>query len=191
MKLATVGAFDSLAPGHTRGDLIAHARSLTAAKRVDFVPDQFLLPITPAEHIAECGTDLDEPAKVAAELEILHTEVTAHVLDPWREFLDSVGVVPANQLLAQRNNSSVLVAGVRVASGSPPTKTGQRVVFVSLDDGTGVADIAFFDDAQKQAGPNLFQARLMLVQGHTRRTGLKGVSITADAAWDLKQLANH
>jgi len=54
-----------------------------------------------------------------------------------------------------------------------------------------VADIAFFDDAQAQAGPNLFQATLMLVAGHTRRTGLKGISVTADNAWDLRQLVTQ
>ena len=189
MKLATVGAFDSLATG-TRGDIIAHTRMLTAVKRALPAPDQGVLPIESGEHIAGGAAELDQQARVAAELEILHADVTAHVLTPWREYFEAVGVTPVDQLLAQRNNSPVLVAGVRVASGSPPTKSGSRVVFISLDDGTGVADVAFFDDAQKHAGPSLFQATLMLVQGHTRRTGLKGVSVTADGAWDLAQLAS-
>ena len=131
------------------------------------------------------GAEQSPDERVAAELSILHADITAHLMDPWRAFLAELGVVPADRLIDQRNNSSVLVAGVRVASGTPPTKTGQRVVFVSLDDGTGVADIAFFDQAQRDTGSQLFQADLMLVQGHTRRTGPRGISVTAEMAWDL------
>ena len=179
IKLATIGAFDELTPGRTRGDLIAHVKHLLSTRH-EPAADQDSLPI---------GTNMTTPQRVQAELDILHADITAHMLDPWRNFLDELDVVPANQLINQKNNSSVLVAGVRVASGTPPTKTGQRVVFVSLDDGTGVADIAFFDDAQKQAGPQLFQSQLMIVQGHTRRTGPRGISITADNAWDLQLYA--
>ena len=184
ISLATIGAFDGIAAG-SRGDLIAHARTLAARRRPD-PPEQDALPMRAVETIAATGDDMSDQERMAAELAILHADVTAHIIDPWRDYLNEVGVTPVDQLLTLRNNSSVLVAGVRVASGSPPTKTGQRVVFVSLDDGTGVADIAFFDDAQKHAGPNLFQTTLMLVQGHTRRTGLRGISVTADAAWDLR-----
>jgi error-prone DNA polymerase len=121
-------------------------------------------------------------------LDILHADVSAHLLDPWRPFLDDLGVTYANDLLSCRANSTVLVAGVRVASGTPPTRTGKRVAFISLDDGTGISDIAFFDDAQHSAGPHLFASHLMLVQGRTRRTGPRGISITATTAWDLTTL---
>ena len=185
VKLATVGAFDALAQGRNRADLIAHTNALLAARRQS-TPEQDCLPAIPAVEVVKAtGASLSQTETVAAELDILHADVTAHMLDPWRGFFDELGVVPADQLIAQRNNSAVLVAGVRVASGTPPTKTGQRVVFISLDDGTGVADIAFFDDGQKQAGPALFNSHLMLVAGHTRRTGLRGVSVTADNAWGL------
>ena len=77
------------------------------------------------------------------------------------------------------------MAGVRVATQTPPLRSGQRVVFLSLDDGT---DCAFFPDSQDAAGPLLFGARPMVVRGHTRRTGQRGLSIQADQAWDLKAL---
>ena len=192
IKLATVGAFDSLAPGRTRGDIIAYTRHLAAVMvRHEPLPGQSPLDFSAPEVIAGGQPDLTSAQKVAAELEILHADVSAHLMEPWRGFMDDLGVVPADQLLKQRNNSVVLVAGVRVASGTPPTKTGKRVVFVSLDDGTGVSDIAFFDDAQQQAGPQLFRSHLMLVEGRTRRTGPRGVSITATRAWDLDALARN
>ena len=80
------------------------------------------------------------------------------------------------------------MAGVRVATQTPPLRSGQRVVFLSLDDGTGCADCVFFPDSQNAAGPLLFGARLMVVRGQTRRTGQRGLSIQAHQAWDLKAL---
>jgi len=181
-NLALIGAFDTLAPARSRGEIIAQVRHLTARPLAVRSTEQSPL-------ITEDGLPTFEPAPetdpVAAEMEILGIDLTHHVLDPWRETLDEIGVTPANELLAQRNDSTVIVAGIRVASGTPPTKSGTRVVFISLDDGTGIADCAFFDDAQHQIGPDLFTSRLLAVQGVTRRTGEKGVSITATKAWDF------
>ena len=217
-KLAAIGAFDSLAPDRTRGDIIAHVRHLSAvaAKRQPG-PDQDPLPFDPVDPVPilsppaviltkpgppapdqepesvqqedQVSSFSDELSQlIDSELDILHADVSAHLLDPWRPFLDDLGVTYANDLLSCRANSTVLVAGVRVASGTPPTRTGKRVAFISLDDGTGISDIAFFDDAQHSAGPHLFTSHLMLVQGRTRRTGPRGISITATTAWDLTTL---
>jgi len=172
-KLAAIGALDALAPGRSRGEIIACARRLTAVSR------------SPSENQDPLLAD-DEPVDtLAAEIGILGLDVTKHILDPWRDVIDGLGVTPANQLLGLRNNSLVTVVGARVASQTPPMRSGQRVVFLSLDDGTGIADCTFFPDAQRQVGADLFRADLLAVQGHTRRTGDKGISILADMAWDL------
>jgi len=97
-------------------------------------------------------------------------------------------VVQANELVGLRNKTEVLIAGVRVATQTPPMKSGKRVVFVSLDDGSGCADATFFDDAQARCSHVLFNTRLMLIAGKTRRTGVRGVSVMAENAWDLKEL---
>ncbi|SIM77219.1 Uncharacterised protein [Mycobacteroides abscessus subsp. abscessus] len=80
------------------------------------------------------------------------------------------------------------MAGVRVSTMTPPMKSGKRVVFVSVDDGTGCVDAAFFDDAQALSGPELFGTPMLLIRGTTRRTGPRGISVTAHQAWDLRQL---
>jgi error-prone DNA polymerase len=142
-----------------------------------------------------CGDDpwagCEEPTRhqrIAAELAILSTEISDHVIECYRPLLAEIGVTPADQLLTLRNNSDVFVAGIRVATQTPPMRSGRRVVFLSLDDGSGCADCVFFPDSQEKAGPLLFGTKLMVVQGRTRRTGEKGVSIQADQAWDLKAL---
>jgi error-prone DNA polymerase len=59
------------------------------------------------------------------------------------------------------------------------------VVFISVDDGTGCVDASFFTEAQHETGEMLFSARLMLIEGTTRRTGPKAISLQAIRAWDL------
>ncbi|NDD25927.1 MAG: hypothetical protein EB103_03515 [Actinobacteria bacterium] len=126
--------------------------------------------------------------KVANELELLNMDLTEHVIEKYRPMLDELGVVYANELLEIRNKTNVLVAGIRVATQTPPMRSGKRVVFISLDDGSGCSDATFFDEAQKRCSHILFNTRLMLIGGKVRRTGAKGVSIMAENAWRLDEL---
>ncbi len=91
----------------------------------------------------------------------------------------------ADRLLGLRNNTEVLVAGVRVATQTPPMRGGRRVVFISVDDGTGCVDATFFHEAQERSGPLLFGTGMLLIRGLTRRTGPRGISLQALEAWDL------
>jgi error-prone DNA polymerase len=201
-RLAAVGALDSLEP-LSRGQVIARVRQANAQpKRLRPRANQAPLfadpvppppePLQPALFNVNDPLTLDgEPTpqqRVAAELAILSTEISDHVIECYRPLLNELGVTPADQLLGLRNNSEVFVAGIRVATQTPPMRSGKRVVFISLDDGSGCADCTFFPDSQEKVGPLLFGTRLMVVQGRTRRTGERGISIQADQAWDLKAL---
>ena len=75
-----------------------------------------------------------------------------------------------------------------MATQTPPMRSGKRVVFISLDDGTGCSDSTFFEEAQNATGPLLFGTRLLVIRGRTRRTGERGISIEAERAWDLQEL---
>ena len=118
-------------------------------------------------------------------------DVSEHVIELYRPMLEEMGVVNANELVGLRNKSDVLIAGVRVATQTPPMRSGKRVVFVSLDDGYGCADATFFDEAQARASHILFNTKLVVIAGKTRRTGAKGVSLMAENAWDLRELWNQ
>jgi error-prone DNA polymerase len=115
-------------------------------------------------------------------------DVSEHVIELYRPMLEEMGVVNANELVGLRNKSEVLIAGVRVATQTPPMRSGKRVVFISLDDGTGCSDSTFFDEAQARCSHILFNNRLLLISGKTRRTGVRGVSIMAENAWDLREM---
>ena len=79
--------------------------------------------------------------------------------------LEEMGVVRASEVGSLRSNTEVLVAGVRIATQTPPMRSGKRVVFISLDDGSGIADATFFDEAQRRCSQLLFQNKLLLISG--------------------------
>jgi error-prone DNA polymerase len=187
-RLALIGAFDDLAKGSTRGDVLEKVKELNAIK-VRPEEDEFsLFSESFIEQMPKGNPEPSMASKVDTELELLNMDISEHVLEKYRPMLDELGVVYANELLDIRGKTNVLVAGVRVATQTPPMRSGKRVVFVSLDDGSGCSDATFFDDAQQRCSHVLFNTKLMLIGGKVRRTGAKGVSIMAENAWRLDEL---
>jgi error-prone DNA polymerase len=125
---------------------------------------------------------------VRAELEVLGLDVSHHIVDFYVPLLRELGAVPSRDLLNRRSKSSLLVAGVKVATQTPPIRSGRRVVFLTLDDGTGPIDATFFEDAQGPYAATLFHSWLLLVRGELRRSGPRGVSLLATGCWELTAL---
>lgn len=191
-RLALVGALDELAGGsndHTRGDVLERVRELTALRtKPRFDQNQPMLDFETKEKMPFGFTDVSKSDQIKAELDLLGMDITDHQLAKYQPMLDHMGVVRSSELVSLRSKTDVLVAGVRVATQSPPMRSGKRVVFITLEDGTGCSDAAFFDEAQVRSSSVLFNTKLMLISGKTRRTGVRGVSIMAENAWDLNQL---
>jgi error-prone DNA polymerase len=125
---------------------------------------------------------------VRAELEVLGLDASRHVIDFYRRFLSALGAVPAGELLTCRSGAEVLVAGVKVATQTPPIRSGRRVVFVTLDDGSGCTDSTFFEDVQGPYAATVFHSWLLVIRGVLRRTGPRGMSLRATGAWELPAL---
>jgi error-prone DNA polymerase len=135
--------------------------------------------------------EMNAEERMRAELEILGLDASRHVVDTYAEFLDDLGAVRSKDLLTQRSRSELLVAGVKVATQTPPVRSGRRVVFLTLDDGTGPVDATFFEDAQGPYAATVFGSWLLVVRGELRRTGRRGVSLRATGAWPLPDLHDH
>jgi error-prone DNA polymerase len=82
------------------------------------------------------------------------------------------------------------VAGVKVATQTPPIRSGRRVIFLTLDDATGPVDATFFEDAQGPYAATLFHSWLLVVRGELRKTGYRGVSLRATGCWELPVLSS-
>ena len=181
--LLLLGAFDSLYPKDlNRRDLLLHLGDLHRWSTSGGA--QLSLGLTP--DITKSGLpDLTRDEVVSHELNYLGMDISEHMMEFYSEFLEEIGAIRSCDLLQQRSRSSVLVAGVKVALQTPPVRSGKRVIFLTLDDGHGCSDITFFEDMQSLHAETLYNSRLLLVRGQTRRTGPRGISLRATGAWEL------
>ncbi|PZU50856.1 MAG: DNA polymerase III subunit alpha [Arsenicicoccus sp.] len=143
----------------------------------------------PAPLVGSGLPEMSRSEQLRAELEVLGMDVSSHVVEGFAPMLSELGVTRARDLLSYRSGAEVLVAGAKVATQTPPVRSGRRVVFLTLDDSSGPADATFFEDVQGPFASTVFHSWLLLVRGVVRRTGPRGVSIRATAAWELGAVA--
>ena len=154
------------------------------------MPTQLTLDLGDAPRLSATSglPEMTGPERVRAELEVLGLDASGHVVDFYAPMLDALGVTRARDLLTGRSGREVLVAGVKVATQTPPIRSGRRVVFLTLDDATGPVDLTFFEDVQGPYAATVFHSWLLLCRGVVRRTGPRGVSIRATGAWEMSAL---
>lgn len=198
--LARVGALDTFI-GYDRTrrhELLAHIQSLRGTAvviRADQLAFEVELPV-PRYSGDRAGaiTSLELRGRTQTDLELLdlNLAVGTHQMTRFHALFKELGVTPASELGNLPGGTEVLLAGVRRATNTPPMRGGRRVVFISLDDGTGpVANVVFFHDAQERVGGQVFQTNYMLVRGRTRRSGARGVSVTGENLWNLFDVARQ
>ncbi|MEW2125656.1 DNA polymerase III subunit alpha [Streptomyces sp. NPDC007259] len=185
-RLAQVGALDAF--GANRRDLLLHLSELHRAQRSAGSGAQ--LPLGGGHRTASVGLpDLNEAERLSAELGVLSMDVSRHLMSDHHAFLKELGAVSAKRLREARHGETVLVAGAKAATQTPPIRSGRRVVFTTLDDGTGLVDLAFFDDSHAACAHTVFHSWLLLVRGVVQRRGARSLSVVGAAAWNLAELA--
>jgi error-prone DNA polymerase len=132
--------------------------------------------------------EMTSAERTRAELEVLGLDASRHVLEFYEPMLKALQVTRARDVRGRRSRAEILVAGVKVATQTPPIRTGRRVVFLTLDDSTGPVDATFFEDVQGPYAATVFHSWLLVVRGVLRKTGHRGVSLRATGAWELPVL---
>lgn len=195
--LVLIGAFDSIhgitkisgstSSGINRRDLLLHLQDLYSrvGGKYSAASSQLSLELGVPELSASGLPDLNPGERVSHEMQLLGIDVSQHMMHFYADFLNHVGAIKSSEVIHQRSGQSILVAGVKVALQTPPVRSGRRVMFLTLDDGYGCNDATFFEDVQERTAALLRNGSLFLVRGVVRRTGPRGVSIRATAAWDL------
>lgn len=206
-RLILAGAFDALygigrrAPVQrrtqvTRRDLLLALADLHRERRADSRVGALQGAFSFGAEEAEATSDvvptglveMDDEQRLKAELEILGLDASHHIMERHLPLLRALGATSSRFLLQRRNRDEVLVAGVKVATQTPPVRSGRRVIFLTLDDSTGPVDTTFFEDVQGPYAATVFSSWMLLVRGLIRRTGPRGISIRATGAWDLGTL---
>ncbi|MER5766950.1 DNA polymerase III subunit alpha [Streptomyces sp. NPDC001985] len=125
---------------------------------------------------------------LSAELGVLGIDVSHHLMDHHHRLLRELGAVDSRHLGGVRAGETVLVAGVRAATQTPPIASGKRIIFVTLDDGSGMVDLAFFEDSHEACAHTVFHSGLLLVRGTVQRRGGRP-GVVGSMVWDLEALA--
>jgi error-prone DNA polymerase len=125
---------------------------------------------------------------LSAELSTLGIDVSRHLMEHHHRLLREIGATDAAHLAALRAGQQVLVAGVRASTQTPPIASGRRVIFVTLEDGSGLVDLAFFEDSHPACAHTVFHSGLLLVRGTVQVRGTRR-TVVGTMAWDLDEIA--
>ncbi len=113
-------------------------------------PDFAVPPMPLGEHVVE-------------DYRHLHLSLKAHPVSFLRDRLDKRKVAQSGQLPSIQSGRNVEVAGLVLVRQRPGTASG--VIFMTLEDETGVANIVVWPRTFEQFRPTVLGARLVLVRG--------------------------
>jgi DNA polymerase III alpha subunit len=102
----------------------------------------------------------------------------AHPVAVLRPLLDTQGVITAHELRTSSSGRRVRVSGLLVIAHTPPTKSGKRVIFLTLDDETGLWDAVVFTEAQQKFARVIYTSELLTLEGKLQRRGNYGLAIS-------------
>ena len=107
---------------------------------------------------------------VSASLAVLLDLATADIMDAPTPVQTRAPVLHSAQLRTWPHGSNVWVRGVVVRIQTPPTKSGKRVFFITLEDEDGMVEAVMFEDAQRRYAAALKQNRMMRLYGELQNT---------------------
>lgn len=173
-NLVKAGAFDAFG---SRAKLLSlvprllktRPEAARAVKRLIEDAEECLLPVK-----VQTG---DRITNLLAERELLSLDLSAHPLD---FFPIVAGITRMKDLRLQPTGRMVKIIGSVIRYQTPPTRNGKRVVYIIMEDGTGIADVTVFSDVQEQCGEVLFREGWLAIEGKIQRRGPKALSIIAN-----------
>jgi error-prone DNA polymerase len=161
-SLILCGAFDSLEPNRRKLLLVARSEGVEGDIE-DF---------SPAEK---------------ARFEIVLTGLTfsGHPISFLRPELSKRGVISSRQLEKCMDGERISVAGLKVVLHTPPTRSGRRVVFLTLEDEDGLSDITVFSEAQQKFAKTIFGRYALIVEGRLQKFYPRSFAIVAEKVTPL------
>ncbi|HSI41884.1 MAG TPA: error-prone DNA polymerase [Xanthobacteraceae bacterium] len=169
--------------------------ALWAVRRL---PDDTPLPLFAAAQARELGAEpevmlpaLTAAEQVVADYQTLRLSLKGHPMQFLRAGLAAEGVSSCAGAGQRRDGARLTVAGVVLVRQRPGSSKG--VVFVTLEDETGIANIVVWPKLAERFRRELMGARLMLVEGRVQKSPEGIVHVVAarliDRTADLARLA--
>jgi error-prone DNA polymerase len=119
---------------------------------------------------------------VAEDYRTTSLSLKAHPVGFFRGELDRMGVVPAERLRTLRDRRRLSVGGLVLVRQRPGTAKG--VVFLTLEDETGIANIVVWRDAFEANRRLVMGSAFLVVHGQLQREG-EVIHLVAEKFTDL------
>ena len=167
-KLAEADSFQSL--GLNRRKALWAVRGLVGTDGSETLPLFERLEPPPSRNDMETGLPLMPVSEnVVHDYRTMSFSLKAHPVSFMRQQLDRRGIVRCGDLERKRNGQRVEVAGLVLVRQRPGTATG--VVFATLEDETGIANIVIWSTAFEKHRRVILASRMMAVKGRLQVEG--------------------
>ena len=128
--------------------------------------------------------DFSPYQKFLYEYSLLGLTAGGHLIGFLRPKLGQRGILARAQLDSLPDGKKVQVAGLVIRPHRPPTKSGRTVVFLTLEDETGIIDVTVFENVYRRFGHLLFSHPALIIEGTLQKRGA-GLGIIARRAESL------
>lgn len=132
------------------------------------------------------------PEQVMADYQTVRLSLKGHPMQFLRDGFTAEGVAACREVSDARDGQPIRCAGVVLVRQRPGSANG--VVFMTLEDETGIANIVVWPKVMAQFRKEVMGARLVLVEGRIQSSPEKVVHLVAerliDRSYDLIGLAN-
>jgi len=112
-----------------------------------------------------------------------------HPMKFLRPVFEKRGFLSALELRQKPQGRKVRVAGLLVMIHTPPTRSGRRVMFVTLEDETGLIDLAVFENVQRYWAREILSGGLLSFEGILQKEGKGGRSVSIVARRLVRNLS--
>ncbi len=102
----------------------------------------------------------------------------AHPLTSLRNILRKQNVVTSSNLRRIPSGAKVRVSGMLILVHTPPTKSGKRVMFLTLEDEMGLFEVVVFAKAQDRFAKLILSSEVLTLEGRLQRQGPTGRAIS-------------
>ncbi len=125
--------------------------------------------------------------QILDEYSLLGNGFSGHWMTLYRPKLAGRGYLFIESLDSLGDGAMVQIAGLVVRPHRPPTKSGQTVVFFTVEDETGIVDATMFHSVYQKSGGVLFtpRGRMVGLRGILQRRGGNRPNVMVSTIWTL------
>lgn len=117
-------------------------------------------------------------SRIRNEVNTMKIFCHAHPLAAVRPVLNKRGIIKASDLRRLRTDEMVRLTGLQIIYHTPPTRSGKRVMFLTLEDESGLFDVVVFENVQKRFARTILTSQVLTLEGKLQRRGVNGKAIS-------------